>query len=172
MDTNSIIYKSKLPYPSIAVSQKNKHYAEMIQLSFTGAVSEFSAICQYMNHYFRTFDKYPKIAKALEGISLVEMYHFEILGKLIIELGGDPGYWIIKKDKKLNWNPNFINYGLDAHEMLTYDISDERAAIKQYSDCQKKIKDSNIIAIIDRIILDEEIHIQILTELLKEYFIL
>ena len=31
----------------------------------------------------------------------------------------------------------------------------------------RKINDSNIISIIDRIILDEEVHIQILTELSK-----
>ena len=53
--------------------------------------------------------------------------------------------------------------------MINYDIKDEKVAIKQYSSTQKKIDDSNIISIIDRIILDEEVHIQILTELSKKY---
>ena len=97
------------------------------------------------------------------------MYHLEILGKLIIKLGGNPGYWINKKDKKLNWSPHFINYGLNVTEMINYDINDEKVAIKQYISTQKKIDDSNIISIIDRVILDEEVHIQILTELSKKY---
>ena len=97
------------------------------------------------------------------------MYHLEILGKLIIKLGGNPGYWINKKDKKLNWNSSFVNYGLNATEMINYDIADEKLAIKQYISDEKKINDSNIISIIDRIILDEEVHIQILTELSKKY---
>ena len=47
--------------------------------------------------------------------------------------------------------------------------ADEKLAIKQYISAEKKIDDSNIISIIDRIILDEEVHIQILTELSKKY---
>ena len=56
--------------------------------------------------------------------AIVEMYHLEILGKLIIKLGGNPGYWINKKDKKLNWNSSFVNYGLNVTEMINYDIDD------------------------------------------------
>ena len=99
------------------------------------------------------------------------MYHLEILGKIIIKIGGNPGYWINKKDRNLNWNSSFVNYGLNATEMINYDIADEKLAIKQYISAEKKINDSNIISIIDRIILDEEVHIQILTELSKKYLI-
>ena len=121
MENNLDLYRAKLPYPPIVVVKPNKHYAEIIQTSFAGAVSEFSAISQYIYHHLRTEDQYPEISKALESIAIVEMYHLEILGKLIIKLGGNPGYWI------------------------------------------------NKISIIDRIILDEEVHIQILTELSKKY---
>ena len=155
MENNLDLYKAKLPYPPIVVAKPNKHYAEIIQISFSGAVSEFSAISQYIYHHFRTEDQYPEISKALESIAIVEMYHLEILGKLIIKLGGNPGYW--------------INYGLNVTEMINYDIADEKLAIKQYISAEKKIDDSNIISIIDRIILDEEVHIQILTELSKKY---
>lgn len=169
MENNLALYQAKLPYPPIVVTKPNKHYAEIIQVNFAGSVSEFSAIAQYINHYFRTEDQYPEIAKALEYISIVEMHHLEILGKLIVKLGGNPGYWINKKDKKLDWSSHFINYGLTVTEMINYDINDEKLAIKQYISTQKKIADSNIISIIDRIILDEEVHIQVLTQLLKKY---
>ena len=171
MENNLDLYRAKLPYPPIVVVKPNKHYAEIIQTSFAGAVSEFSAISQYIYHHLRTEDQYPEISKALESIAIVEMYHLEILGKLIIKLGGNPGYWINKKDRNLNWNSSFVNYGLNATEMINYDIADEKLAIKQYISAEKKINDSNIISIIDRIILDEEVHIQILTEVSKKYLI-
>ena len=47
MDNNLNLYKAKLPYPPIVVAKPNKHYAEIIQVNFAGAVSEFSAISQY-----------------------------------------------------------------------------------------------------------------------------
>lgn len=168
MENNLVLYRAKFPYPPIVVEKPNKHYAQIIQTNFSGAVSEFSAISQYINHHLRTQEQYPEISKKLECISMVEMYHLNILGELIIKLGGNPGYWINKKDKKLNWNSHFVNYGLNITEMLYHDINDEKLAIKQYINTQKKINDSNIISIIDRIILDEEVHIQILTQLSKK----
>ena len=44
MDNNLNLCKAKLPYPPIVVAKPNKHYAEIIQVNFAGAVSEFSAI--------------------------------------------------------------------------------------------------------------------------------
>ena len=47
MDNNLNLCKAKLPYPPIVVAKPNKHYAEIIQVNFAGAVSEFSqtAVC-------------------------------------------------------------------------------------------------------------------------------
>ena len=78
MDNNLNLCKAKLPYPPIVVAKPNKHYAEIIQVNFAGAVSEFSAISQYINHHFRIENQYPEISKTLEHIAIVEMYHLEI----------------------------------------------------------------------------------------------
>ena len=59
MENNLDLYKAKLPYPTIVVAKPNKHYAVIIQISCSGAVSEFSAISQYIYHHFRTEDQYP-----------------------------------------------------------------------------------------------------------------
>ena len=56
MENNLDLYRAKLPYPPIVVVKPNKHYAEIIQISFAGAVSEFSAISQYIYHHLRTED--------------------------------------------------------------------------------------------------------------------
>ena len=74
-----------------------------------------------------------------------------------------------KKRKRINWSPNFVNYGEIAEEMIEFDIRDEYAAIRQYSDSIKIIKDTKITDIIKRIIIDEKIHIEILTNLKRKY---
>lgn len=49
--------------------------------------------------------------------------------------------------------------------MLLEDIKNEEEAIRQYRKTANLIDDENIIAILNRIILDEELHIKILTNL-------
>lgn len=164
--------KSNLPYPSIEVEEVNASWANLIQITYAGSISEFSAVSQYANHFIRSSSEYPDISQALKYISIVEMHHLEILGKLILKLGGNPGYFIDRNNKSLNWSPNFINYGTTVKEMLAFDIGDEKAAINQYIDIEKKINNKDITSIIDRIILDEELHIQIFYSLYKKHFLI
>ncbi|WP_278600764.1 ferritin-like domain-containing protein, partial [Clostridium tertium] len=89
----------------------------------------------------------------------------EILGELIVALGENPDFSINKKDKKLNWTSKFICTCNSIKEMLLEDIKNEEEAIRQYRKTANLIDDENIIAILNRIILDEELHIKILTNL-------
>ena len=93
------------------------------------------------------------------------MHHMQILGELIVKLGGTPGYWINNKKKKSYWSPTFLNYNTALKQAIIVDINSEKDAIKQYKTTIKQIDDKNIIDIINRIILDEEYHIQLLTNI-------
>lgn len=168
---NINIYKSNLPYPSLDNIEKNPSWANLIQVSYAGLTSEFSAIAQYTNHYLKINDDYADIHKTLRKITFVEMTHLEILGKLIVKLGGDPGYYIIKNNKHLNWVPSLIHYGSNIKDMLLSDIDAKKASIAQYMSIEKEINNDSIFAILDRIILDEELHLQILYGLYKKYFL-
>lgn len=162
-------FNADLPYPKIEVDTENLQYANLIQINYAGMVSEFSAITQYTYHEIKLFEDYADVTPTLMGIAEVEMHHMQILGELIVVLGGDPGYWINKKNKKLNWSPNFVQYGTTLKEMLTYDIESEKAAIAQYRKTANQIQDENIIAIINRLILDEEHHLKLLNGLYEKY---
>ena len=97
------------------------------------------------------------------------MHHLEMLGKIIVLLGGEPGYWI-KNKKKSYWSSKLVNYDLSSiKDILTIDIKDEKAAIKQYKETITKIDDEYINAVLKRIILDEEFHIQLLVSLYSKY---
>lgn len=158
-------YHVTLPYPKIKVESKNINYANIISLNFSGYTSEFSAVTQYTFHEIYFLNSFPSAAKIIKGISEVEMHHMQILGELITKLGGTPGYWINNKKKKSYWSPTFLNYNTSLEKAVVLDINNEKNAIKQYKDTINQIDDKNIIDIINRIILDEEYHIQLLTNI-------
>lgn len=162
-------YSVDLPYPPVKVDGKNMTYANILSNDFAGRVSEFSAISQYINHELRITVKDNNVAEAIKKISMVEMHHLQIIGELIVLLGGDPKYAINKKGKWLNWTPDFIDYGTTIKSMIEYDIKGEVLAINQYNKHIEEINDENIKAILRRIIEDEENHINILEGLLKKY---
>ena len=71
------------------VEAPNQAYLEMIMDDYAGIVSEFTAINQYLYHYFET-KKYDDLREMFESIAINEMLHMEILAKLINLLGGRP----------------------------------------------------------------------------------
>lgn len=158
-----------LPYPQIRVDGKNERYAKLIMLNHAGMVSEFTAVTQYVYHETVLMQENPVISDALKGIAMVEMHHLQILGELIVLLGGDPRYMIYKKKTPALWSPKFVEYGNTPKSALIQDIEGEKEAIAQYESTINQIDDENIIAIIKRIILDEEFHLKILTELYQKY---
>ena len=54
-------------------------------------------------------------------------------------------------------------------EYLDYDIQAEVVAIRDYNKALNEISDPNIVKIIERIILDEELHLKIFKELYAKY---
>ena len=54
---------------------------------------------------------------------------------------------------------------------MRWEIQMTKEAIKQYKETISKISDENINDILKRIILDEEIHIQLFLDLYKKYAI-
>ncbi len=81
-----------LPYPPIRVSGKNPSYADLLSVDYCGAVSEMSAITQYINNENRLASQKCPMAQALLGMAISEMIHLQKLGELIILLGGDIGF--------------------------------------------------------------------------------
>lgn len=159
-----------LPYPKIDIKEKNLKYAKIILENYAGCVSELTAITQYLYHKLKLSKSYPEISKILLKISMVEMHHLDILGEMVEALGGDPGYWINKKNKHHYWNAKFVDYCKSPASMIKADIEGEKKAIKQYECSIKLIDNENINSILRRIILDEEFHIKILSGIYEKYF--
>ena len=158
-----------LPYPPIAVSERNLSYADMLSVDYCGTVSEFTAIAQYINNENRLSCERCDIAKPLLGMAVCEMMHLQKLGELIVLLGGNIGYTASGRNgRSVMWSPSFLNIPSECSRMLQADIEAEIEAINQYEMHISWIKDECVNAVLRRIIQDEEYHIMMLKTLAKE----
>lgn len=174
-------YESPLPFPPIKVSAPNKYYAEILMEDYAGVVSEFTAISQYSYHHFVSFAN-EAVAEMLENIAIVEMRHLEILAELIIKLGGVPAFRsgdIVRKASSPFfpgaryhprwWNGSFVEYGRSLRSRLRLDLKSELAAIEAYQNHIKMIDDDFVNAVLERIILDEQVHVDLFKAAIEKY---
>jgi len=153
-----------LPYPEINIKEKNISYANILKKYYCGLCSELTLVNQY-NYQQLLMKSYLK--EIFQKIAKVEEEHLNILGKLIISLGGDPSYTISKKNKTLYWSSKFIKNDTSLENILVNNINSEMELINEYRKTASFIEDENIVTIINRIILDEELHIRIFKTIYK-----
>jgi len=159
----------ELPYPPIQVRCRNRDYAELLKADYCGAVSELSAITQYINNENRMSCEKCSMAKTIVGIAMAEMIHLQKLGELIYLLGGDVNYSAPQPDGKQRlWSPSCLTIPGKIKSMLCADIEAEKAAINQYRRHISMMGDDCVNAVLRRIIQDEEYHILLLRALIEE----
>ena len=157
------------PYPPVQVRGKNRNYADLLSVDYCGAVSELSAITQYINNENRLSGKACSMAKTLLGIAMAEMMHLQKLGELIVLLGGDIDFTAkTRNGRPQMWTPGYLTIPENPREMLFADIESEKDAIRQYKMHMEMIRDNNVNAVLARIIKDEEYHIIMLQALMDE----
>lgn len=162
-------YADPSPYPEVKVMGPNLCYACLLMDDYAGAVSEFTAITQYLYHHFFLKDIDKNLGELLENVSIIEMLHMEMLADTIKKLGGNP---IIRGSCSTMgnfWDGSFVYYGTHLCEQLKADIDSEHKAIDEYKKHIFMIQDPYIQAILRRIILDEKVHIRFFNEALSKF---
>lgn len=154
-----------IPYPPIRVSGKNQYFAALLTNDYAGIVSELSAVTTYS--FQRFISKSEGLEETLRCISIVEMRHLAILGRLIALLGGNPRFAVQSGSNCIFWNAQNICYESKPRLYLRQNIITEQVAIDSYRLRLRQINDPHIRAIIQRIILDEERHIELFSTLLE-----
>lgn len=125
-------YADPSPYPEVKVLNPNMYFAEILVDDYAGVVSEFTAISQYLYHYFFFKEIDYGLGELLENISITEMLHMEILADTIKKLGGNPIIRGAYSTYGNYWNGSFIYYGTQLCEQLKADIDAEYKAIEEY----------------------------------------
>ncbi len=158
-----------LAYPEVSCCGRNLRCADMISRVYAGNVSELTAVCQYMYGHFVLKSRYPELSEALSYIAKVEMRHLDILAELICALGGNPRYAENWGPNRIYWNGCMVDYSRTPRMILLCNIDAERKAIADYRRLICNIPDENVKAVLKRIVMDEERHIEILSKFLKVY---
>lgn len=155
-------YKLNLPYPEVTGGPE-PYTVTLLHEDYAGMVGELTALNQYMYQSILTSGKDRSFAQAMECIAIAEMRHKELLGKAIVRLGGTP----IFAAYNTYWCANFANYVDDPQKMLVSNIGIENAAISNYRFHIEKISNASVRQLLERIILDEELHIQVFNQMLS-----
>lgn len=162
-------YSAKLPYPEPRVERQNLEYANILLKDYAGKVSEFTAVSLYSYQHFVSEGKYKDYAELIGGVAVVEMKHLELLGETIKLEGIKPMYINSACPPGRPWNAMYVNYATFIKEMLMEDIKSEEKAIENYKYHMSLIKDKYIRKMIERIIMDEELHVKLFTKELQKY---
>ena len=154
-----------LPYPPVRVDRQNNVYARAMLDNLGGKESEMSAVSLYFYNALVTAGQ-PETAAVFHRISIVEMHHMEIFGTLAGQLGQDPRLWTVKQGRRIYWSPGYNQYPIRREELLKNAILGEKLAIRKYEMQAGAIQDPYIVENLRRILLDEQLHVEILTGLL------
>jgi bacterioferritin len=109
-----------------------------------------------------------KQARSMENIAMAELIHMQILGKTLIKLGIDPVYTAKPPIRSGFFNTSRISTAKAPQKMLMDDIAAETQAINNYNQALKRLRNEEAAAVIQRIILDEKLHLEELKELLSQ----
>lgn len=159
-------FRVDLPYPPAEVARPSRRNAKLLSSAYGGHGSEMTAITQYISHNFFTAD-YPDVHEALEYIAITEMTHLNLLGKLILKLGVNPVIGSLEDNTW--WSGKYPDYQTQIGAILLADIQGEKEAIAHYRRIISQVDDAHIVKLLERIILDEEKHIEVLTPLYLKY---
>ena len=149
------------PYPPVEAERHNAVYAEMMLGNIGGKNSELSTVAHYRYNRLMTAEEHGELSELMHKISVVEMQHFDLFGRLAKLLGADPRMWQSVGCKKKYWTPGYVDYEYESlRDMLQKLLDEERGAIKKYTAQLGCIQDAKVAAVLKRVIEDEREHVK------------
>ena len=152
------VYMDVSPYPEVK-GGKDAQAVALLKEDYAGMQGELTAVAQYVFQNGRASDN-ETFANSVLQIAIVEMMHLDMLGDAIVALGGEPEF----DDGKYFWNAGYVNYSKGYADMLKADIAAEKTAIENYLKHAAAIKNDTVKALLERIVVDERLHLRFFTE--------
>jgi len=135
----------------------------MLYDNFSGESGELTAITQYIYEHIE-LRRYENFSKIILSIAIEEMKHLELLGELIKRLGRK-SYYISSTGVYWNSETNLKYHFSSIYEMLSFNIESEKKTIEEYKKVTRYTQNKSIRDLIERIILDEQTHLEIFNRL-------
>lgn len=162
-------YQAKGTYPPVTVERKHPLYAREILTNLGAQISETTAVNSYFYAYLMVKHKAPELAQVFFQLNRVETLHLEIMGELAMLLGADPRFWERRRNGLHYWSPCYGLYAREPQAILQGFIRAERETVQKYNAQIQIIRDANVGALLQRVKADEEVHLELLTELAKQW---
>ncbi len=158
-----------LPYPSTENLTKDAASARIISPAYADRTSEMTAILQYVfqSVIFSGLGMQEN-AQTLQAIAIAEMHHLDLLGEMLLGLGTTPVFSAQPPYPFRFYSAANVSYATSPQRMLMDDIRGEKQAIRDYESMVRRLDNEQVAAVISRIILDEELHLEKLTKMLEE----
>lgn len=164
MDSH-ISFADSAPYPPVRVEGRNVKYAAAMLANIGSCSSEISTVSLYFYNSVVLRENHADLAETFHKISVVEMHHLDIFAQLACLLGADPRLWRPENGRPAYWSPSCNQYARSPLPLVRNALEGERAAVAQYRRQSGWIGDPYICEMLERIILDEERHIQIFKQM-------
>ena len=153
-----------LPYPTTETGCLNTCCAKMLLPDLAG---ESTAVNQYLYQHWLLIKCYPELSELLACVAKTEMKHMGMIGEVIVNFGGDPRLGTCVGPIFSPWCSCSVNHTADVQKMLCVNIEGEKKAIADYRCRQCQIDNECVKALLGRIILDEQHHIELFEDILK-----
>lgn len=159
-----------LPFPSTDKITPDAFSLRIISPAYASPSGELNTVLQYIYHsFFFRKEGYGEIADTLISIAIAEMIHFKLLGETVLALGAAPVYTQYPPSSFNFYSTKYVSYSYKLKDMLEDDIRGERHAIRAYENMLCKLKNPQVYAIIERLVEDERLHLQTLTDILNGF---
>jgi bacterioferritin len=164
-------FNADYPYPDVKPEAKNAAYAREMLANCSDSTSEMTSYALYMYDWIITQEN-GTLSQAFGQVKDVERKHLEIFGNLAFQLGADPRLWAAvatpQTRRMCYWNPARINYAYNQKILLQNALALERATVTKYERQTREIRDDAILLVLRRILLDEQLHVELFRSLLAE----
>lgn len=146
-----------MEYPEVEIDSVCLSDCRCLMEDFGGAEGELTAVTTYIyqDYVLSVDERYSELSDVLMRIAITEMHHHHLLGETIAKLGGTP----VMGGRCKFWNGSMVNYCKDPITMLNDNIRAEKKAIENYKKTMRCVENYSIRELIERIIMDEELHI-------------
>lgn len=162
MNITDLPTKAELEYPEIGDLKGIEKDINLLAKAYSSCGSETTAILQYIFQHYVFKDK--DVADILMKIAINEMRHHEMLAEMIVALGGSPYY---TNGFGGDYSTRCVYEGKDMILALNQNIKDETSGVEYYEEIKKQLSNPKLVQIIDRIILDELVHIDTFNKLIE-----
>ena len=155
-----------LPYTTVDKTTDIRS-GQILSFAYATLNGEIANVLQYSFQSYILDDKFAQTADTLKSIALAEMKHTEIIAKAMYNLGVTPLYTRFPNSRNY-FDTSCVSQSVNIQKMLMDDLKGELQAITEYKKMLCLLQNDQVQALVERIILDEQLHVETLKTLMEQ----